>query len=358
MARILRELKDLAVLLGGEDLAPDDADARDPFGTRADPPDLAELLSQIETARSVLVGAARRDEELRAAALSDLAAHDALVAAVREAEAALGHARDLRREAEALAARAFDAAARDAAHRVARQASGAEEAAGHLAEARRREAEDFAAGHDLEHALTERTRAREAEKARAAAAERAGRLRGLLAEAREALDASRLEEAGKLLGTAANEFPGEPSVASLQQILHPREAEVKMRAAEEVLAFARREHRRDPDAAVERLAALDVDGLPEELARQLFGAWLRACDRLCRERGLADPLRYAPRLGRGVLLVRDGDRYVVGSAIGLGAAWPAGAPVGEAVLRRARPLTQRPPPPPAAAAEPCSTSRG
>jgi hypothetical protein len=358
MAQVLRDLKELAVLLGGEDLAPDPAgEAPDPTD-ELPPPDLAALLAELEAAGAELAGAARRDEETRAAALRDLAAHDALVAAQRAAEDARARAGDLRRRADTLAARAFDDAARGAADRIARQAARAEEAAGCLAEARRREAEALAAAHDLAPALAERARAQEAEKARAAAAERAGRLSGLLAAGRAALEASRLEEAGKLLGAAVNEFPGEPEVASLQQILHQREADVKTRAAEAALAFARREHRRDPQAAVERLSALDVDGLPDELGRQLLGAWLRACARLCRERGLADPLRYAPRLGRGVLLVRDGDRYVVGSALGAGAAWPAGAPVGEAVLRRARPLVQRSLPPAAVAAGPCSTSRG
>ena len=60
-----------------------------------------------------------------------------------------------------------------------------------------------------------------------------------------------------------------------------------MDAAEEALWAARREYRRDPEAAVARLETLDVDGLPEDVARQVFGEWARTCARLCRERGIA-----------------------------------------------------------------------
>jgi hypothetical protein len=98
--------------------------------------------------------------------------------------------------------------------------------------------------------------------------------------------------------------------------------------------------RRDPAAAVARLEALDIDGLPEELGRQVFGAWAQACARLCRERGLAEPLRYAPDPGRGAVLAREraGAPYTVVSALGMGAGWQAGSGVGEGQVRRARPL--------------------
>jgi hypothetical protein len=78
MAQVLRDLKDLAVLLRGDDLAPDDPIALDPIDPVTDLPDLAELISQLEAARSLLVGAVRRDEERREAALRALAAVPAL----------------------------------------------------------------------------------------------------------------------------------------------------------------------------------------------------------------------------------------------------------------------------------------
>jgi hypothetical protein len=116
--------------------------------------------------------------------------------------------------------------------------------------------------------------------------------------------------------------------------------DVKTDAAERALAAAHRDGRRDPGAAVARLEGLDVEGLPEPLARQVFGAWAQACARLCRERGIAGALRYAPDPGRGAVLApeRPGGPYLVLSALGLGPGWAARTPVDERDVRRARPL--------------------
>jgi hypothetical protein len=180
----------------------------------------------------------------------------------------------------------------------------------------------------------------EAEKAKAAEAERAGRLSGALAQAREALEFGRYEEAKAVLGAAANEFPGNAEIASLLSNIAQRERIVKVDEAEDALWDARRAWRRDPAAAVARLEALDTGSLPEPLARQVFGAWAQACARLCHERGLAEPLRYAPDPGRGAVIAREqpGSPYTVVSALGLGAGWRPGSPVAERQARRARPL--------------------
>jgi hypothetical protein len=141
------------------------------------------------------------------------------------------------------------------------------------------------------------------------------------------------------LGPAANEYPDNAEVARLRQIITQRELAVKVAAAEEALWAARREHRREPAQAVARFEALDVDGLPFALAGQVFGEWARACARLCRERGIAEPLRYAPVPGRGAVIARDGGgAYTVISALGMGAQWRAGNAIGERQARRARPL--------------------
>jgi tetratricopeptide (TPR) repeat protein len=303
-------------------------------------PDLAALLAELEQASATLATVARRDQETRALALRDLEQYDAVVAEQREAEQALERARQVRREAEALAGRAFAEEARAAASRVVEIAAQAEAAAAQLAEQRREEAERFAAQLDLEQLLAERRREEEAERAKAAETERARRLSGALAQAKSALEAGRFEEARGLLGPAATENPGNPEIASLMDIMRRRELAVKVSAAEDALWVARREERRDPAAAVARLEAVDVDGLPEELARQLFGEWARACSRLCKARGLDEPLRYAPDPGRGAVIAREGpgEPYVVVSALGLGPAWQQGSAVGERQVRRARPL--------------------
>ena len=115
---------------------------------------------------------------------------------------------------------------------------------------------------------------------------------------------------------------------------------VKLDEAEDALWEARRVWRREPAAAVARLAALDTGSLPEPVARQVFGTWAQACARLCRERGLAEPLRYAPDPGCGAIIAREQPAapYTVVSALGMGAAWQPGRPVGARHVGRARPL--------------------
>lgn len=302
--------------------------------------DLAGLLAELEAAGATLATVTRQDQEARALALRDLEQYDALVGQQREAQGAYERARQVRREAEALTESAFAEEARAAAARVAALAAQAEAAAARLVEERRQEAERLSAQLDLERLLAERRRQEEAEKAKAAEAERARRLSGALARARSALEAGRLQEAEELLGTVASEYPDNPEVASIRIMIAQRELVVKMDAAEEALWAARREYRRDPEAAVARLETVDVDGLPEDMTRQVFGEWARTCARLCRERGIAEPLRYAPDPGRGAVIARESpdSGYVVVSALGLGPGWKAGAAVGERQVRRARPL--------------------
>jgi hypothetical protein len=203
-----------------------------------------------------------------------------------------------------------------------------------------REAEQLAAQLDLERLLAERRRQEAAEKAKAAEAERARRLAGALTRARAALEAGRFEEASGLLGSLTNDYPNNSDVASLKTIIAQREMSVKAAAAEEVLWETRRVYRQDPSAAVARLEAVDVDGIPEPLARQVFGEWARACSRFCREQGIAEPLRYAPDPGRGAVIAPAGadGGYVVVSSLGMGAAWLRGSSVSDRQVRRARPL--------------------
>ena len=302
--------------------------------------DLTSLLAELETASATLAAVARRDHEARALALRDLAQYDALVARQREAEGACQRAQQVQLQAEDLAATAFEEEARVASRRTVEVAAWTKSAAATMAKQCRQEAERLAAQLDLERLLAERRRQEEAEKAKAAEAEAARRLSGALARAKEALEAGRVEEAKGLLGSAANEFPGSPELNSLKQIIAQQELDVKVSAAEETLWAARREYRRDPAATLARLEILDVEGLPEDLARQLFGEWARACARLCRERETVEPLRYAPDPGRGAVIAREspGGNYVVVSALGMGPNWRPGSLVGESQVRRARPL--------------------
>ncbi len=303
-------------------------------------PDVADLLIQVEAASATLATVARQDQETRAVALRDLERYDAAVAAQAEADDALHRARTLREQAEAFAETAFAEEARAAARRVAGLARHAEETATRLVAERDQEVARLAAQLDLGRLLAERQREEEAERARAAEAERARRLSDGLAQARSALESSHLQEARALLGPLAKDNPDNVEIASLWDIIARRELAVKVDAAEEALRAARREYRHDPGAAVARLTGLDIDGLPDPLTRQVFGEWARACSRLCRDRSLIDPLRYAPDPGRGAVLARecDGAPYTVVSALGMDGRWQPGGTVPERLLQRARPL--------------------
>ena len=341
----LKSFADLGEALNIEALNPGDDESPveeiPAFGTLPDHRlDLTALRAELETAGATLATIARRDEEARVTALRDLERYDSLVAQQREAEEAQKRASQVRRGAEALSEGAFVEEARDRAAEVMRIAVDAEVAAIDAVRHWQQEAEQLAAQLDLERLLAERRRQEEAEKAKAAATEKARRLAGILAQARGALEAGRFEEANGLLGPLAKENPGNPEISSLKTIIAQRELSVKMSIAEDVLWQARRVFRHDPAAAVACLEALDVDGLPDELARQVFGEWARACSRLCRERGIAEPLRYAPEPGRGAVIARENpdEGYVVVSALGMGPEWHTGSPIGERHVRRARPL--------------------
>ncbi len=342
---VLKSFAELAEALDLEELPEEttvdeviDSHTRPEVADRA--PDLHELLMELQMASATLAAVARRDQEARTVAMHDLERYDEMVARQRDTEQAHERACQVREEAQGLAESAFAEQARTEARRVLAVATRAEQAAGQAVAEWRRQAEALAAQLDLERLLAERGRQEETDKAKAAEAERARRLAGALARARTTLEAGRFEEAKGLLGTLGNDYPDNPDISSLKTIIAQRELAVKVDALEEALWEARRAYRRDPEAAVTRLEELDVDGLPEPLVRHAFGEWARACARLCRDRGIAEPLRYAPDPGRGAILTREQTEncYVVMSSLGMGPDWRKGCPVSERQVRRARPL--------------------
>ena len=301
--------------------------------------DLEALVAELESACGALSRIARQDQEARALALHDLAEYDRLTGVANEAERARERARQVLEQAEALVASAFAAEARAAAEQVLSLAAAAESRAGAVADQRRAEADALVARLDLARLVEERRREEESEKARATEAECLQQLSGTLAEAREACDLGRFEEARAMLGAVVGIDPDNADVASLKEIIARRELSVKCTVAEELLWEARR-RRSTPAEAVAALETVDVTGLPVELARQVFGEWARACARLCRERNHENPLRYAPDPGRGAVIVREpgSNAHVVLSALSMGPGWRPGAVIDERQVRRARPL--------------------
>jgi hypothetical protein len=119
----------------------------------------------------------------------------------------------------------------------------------------------------------------------------------------------------------------------------------RVAAAERELWEARRGYRTHPAETVERLTGLDLRGAPPALKSQVFGAWLRACARMCREAGEAGdtgdkPLLYVHGFARGAVLTCDeaGARYAVLSALNMGPRWTPGQVVDRRLAPRVRPL--------------------
>lgn len=303
-------------------------------------PDLDALVTELETAAATLAVIERQEEATRAHVLHDMQQYDAVVAKECQAEEAYKHARELRQRSEDLAAHSLTHEDRAAATRVAEVAARVEGGAEQFANESRLERERLTADPRLTQVLEERARRQAEEETRAAEAERAQRLASALTQAHAALESGHVEEASWLLGPLVKDYPNNPDVASLTEMIARYARNVKASEAEEALWQARRTLRREPADAAQRLAALDVGGLPETLSRQVFGEWARACARLCRSRGFTAPLRYAPNPGRGAVLVRENPSqdYIVVSSLGMGPIWQPGSVVSDVEVRHAHPL--------------------
>jgi len=187
----------------------------------------------------------------------------------------------------------------------------------------RREADAFAERDDIRRLLAEeRNQEQEME------------MRETLTLAREHLDSGAYEEARQLLTSVEKSISSQPDLVRTFETLRKRAAAVKIEVAEQALREGRRLHRREPVAALDLLEPLDLEGLPEELARHLYGLWLTACRRI----GLLAAVHYRTGFGRGAVLMPTTDgQYEVVSAIGL-RRWERGRRFGPQALRGARPL--------------------
>jgi hypothetical protein len=316
-----------------------------PAGQINDPPEpellveprgeLADLLAQLQSASATLATVIRRDQESKALALTELDRYEALLAQCAQAEAAAERARRIAAEADAIAANAFAEEAQEAAQQVTAVATEAERQARQLLQATREEADEIGEHLDVERLRAERQRQNE----RAAETERARRLSDALRRARAAFEAGRFEEARAVLGPAGNENPDNAGIASLLDSIAQAELTVKAEQTEDTLHQALFEFRQDAASALARLEGLDVDGLPEPLAKQVFGGWARVCAWRCRELGL-EPLRFAPFPGRGAVIARESADapYTVFSALGMGPRWSKGSMVSDSAVDRSRPL--------------------
>jgi len=313
----------------------------------AAPLDLASLLAQLATISSSLDTMARQDAHARDQAGLDLARYEALLVDQQEAVRALGEARRLRTAAEQLSAQAFtdEAGAKAAQHAAIARA--AELGCTQLLAARTRALEELAARPHLARALADRHRHAEqqAEAARRAEAERAGRLASGLAAVHQTLAADKLDEAQRLLEPLAREFPDNAQLVSRADALRWRLRQRKVEPAETALRdIVRRPYRDDPEATVARVAELNMDKLPEDLGRRVFGLWSNACFKLVQQRGWHEPRRHAPATSRGMIFGRPTPEApdTVLSSLGLPEWRPGDLVTDRRVLRASRPLEPSP----------------
>jgi hypothetical protein len=313
----------------------------------AAPQDLTSLIARLASLSSSLETAACEDARAREQASLELARYETLAAERREAERALAEARQVRATAELLSSQAFTEDARAQAAQHAAVARAAELACAELLAERTRAADELASRPHLARVVADRRRREQeqAEAVRRAEQERAARLADGIAAARQALTAGRLDEARRLLAPLARDFPTSDEVQSVVDVVKWRARQLVVGPAQEALREARgRALRDDPERAVGRLAGVQIDGLPEDLARQVFGVWSNACAQLVQQRGWHEPRHYSPATSRGVVLARRApeDPYEVVSALGMGSEWRVGEVVTTpGVLRAARPFQAR-----------------
>ena len=310
------------------------------------PQNLASLMAQLASVSTGLETMARQDARAREQATIELAQYETLAAERQEAERGVAEARRVRATAELLVTEGFTEQARAEAARHAAVARAAELMCTQLLAERTRAAEELASRPHLARVVAERRRREQeqAEAAERAEAERTARLANGIAAAKQAHRDGRLDDARALLAPLARDFPTNQDIQSVLDAVRWHAQHLRVAPAEEALQIVmRRDYRDNPEAAIGRLAAIDMQGLPDELARRVFGLWSNRCLQLVRQSGMFDPRRYAPATSRGVVFARrtaDGP-YEVVSALGL-PGWQAGDEVkAQGIVEAARPLKDR-----------------
>ena len=297
--------------------------------------DLAALAAAASRAAAQLQELVERDAVARREAELALTQHHRLQEEIAQLERITGETESVRSKAEELSIRGFDPACRNTAVEVGTVVKAVASTAAATLGRLRDEATTLAQREDVARLIGEEQQRADAVRREEEARQQAEKLRGRVAEAEALVRDGNENEAEELLGQLLTEQPNEPSLASRIDNLRRRIWAVKTLKVEDALREARRLHRREPRQALDRLEAIDLAGMPEELVRQVYGCWLDACRRL----KLDNAVHYSPAFGKGAVLTPESDeRLEVVSAIGL-QRWQAGAYFSSSGLRGVRPLT-------------------
>lgn len=296
-------------------------------------PNLDELVEAVRRSAEELQALSAADAQARKHADEALARYRRLTADAGQLQRIASEAQDVAEKAATFAAEAFAPECREGAARVA-------EAAMFVArEARDRlrsvtvEAEKVAVRDDVARLLVEEREREETVRREAEEREREARLADAITGAELLAGAGKFDEALRMLGCLGEEHPNNPRLASFIDKVRRQEWAVKTTMAEQALRTARRS-RRDPEAAIAALEALDLTSVPDALARQVYGCWLKACSRL----GHRDAVHYSTGFCKGAVMVPSADgRLEVVSAMGF-QRWDRGRRISPTALKGSRPL--------------------
>ncbi len=322
---VLNSLTDLAAVRDRfvvDERVPDEL-ALVPVIDGRDPDAIGTLVADAQAALADFASVIEADRARRGAAQAGLAQWRCIRDELDRVGRVAGQTRDAAARAEELARSGFAESDRHQARSVAEHMGRLATRADAHAAVLRRDADALAEREDIKRLLDEEQ-----------SKEREMEMRETLTLAEEHLDHARHEEARRLLTSLEKNISGVPDLKDTFETLRNRAEVVKVQMAEEALRGARRCHRREPVAALDLLEPIDLEGLPEELARHLYGLWLTACRRI----GLLAAVHYRTGFGRGAVLMPTADgQYEVVSAIGL-RRWERGRRFAPQALRGARPL--------------------
>jgi len=297
-------------------------------------PDLDELAEVASRAAKELRELAAADAQARRTAEEALTRYRRLQDDSVRLERAAGEVEAVARRASELSKQGFAPDCRARAEEIATAAAAVATAACNRLTAVKAETAALAQREDVARLLAEERAQAEAARREEEERQREAQVMDGIVRAEALVREQNFDEALGLLGSLRKIDPSSPRVTSSIDKIRRRVWAVKTARAEEALRQARRIYRRQPREAIALLEPLDLTGVPETLARQVYGCWLQACRRL----GLDQAVHYAPAFGRGAVLApTTDDRLEVISAIGL-PRWPAGRRLSRAALKGARPL--------------------
>jgi hypothetical protein len=286
-----------------------------PDDVTPDPLALDDLLTRLASAEDDLGAAITADADARRDAKDLLDRYERVRADARRAEDVLGRTQTLLARATNLRNSAFTSTAQQAAQSALVTAEWIVTEVAREHERARAEEITMENHPEVRRLVAERDIRDAAIRQEGERTECRARILGAVEEAQVLADQQRLDKACELLEPLLRAFPSEQPLRALHERLAERARLLRMASAHALLWDIRRHLRPRPAEVLVAIEEIDFARLDEDLARQLFGEWLRAARHL----DLPGAVRHSPELHRGALLVphgTDGTLVVVSSVGG------------------------------------------